>query len=222
MDKRKKAIIAVSVIIVLLIILGVVWYFVFNKNSNNGNNGTSENNNQIGNSKTSKLYENLQEKNVFSFETVLDENNKMYYAKSNNMAYIENLKNGEKTKYLIKDGATNLLVEDTKTYYTYANNQTNLNMVERGLEKIKDLKYETGKEKIENKNYSYEEYSVLTNFAIGDFTEENNIKTRLYFKGDELVYIKTIQGEKQELLKINISYDVKQDLFNIPEDYKKA
>lgn len=229
MDKRKKAIIAVIAIIVLLIILGIVWYFVFNNNTNKSNNINSninnENNSQTENSKISKLYENLQKTNVFSFEAVLDENNKMYYAKSNNMAYIENTKNGEKTKYLIKDGTTNLLVEDTKTYYTYANNQTNLNMVIRGLEKVKGLKYETGKEKIENKNYTYEEYALLTDFAIGDFTkteEENNIKTRFYFKGDELVYIKTIQEDKQELLKINTSYDVKQDLFNIPEDYKKA
>ena len=217
MDKKKKiAIISVIAILILLIIIGgIVWYFIANNKTN------SDSNNQ-GKSEINKLYETLKTTSIFSFELILDDENHKYYAKSNNMAYIENLKNGEKTKYLIKDGATNLLVEDTKTYYTYANNQTNLNMVERGLEKIKDLKYETGKEKIENKNYSYEEYSVLTNFAIGDFTEENNIKTRLYFKGDELVYIKTIQGEKQELLKINISYDVKQDLFNIPEDYKKA
>lgn len=218
MDKKKKAIIAVIVLIVLLVILGVVWFFVFNKNGGNG-----QNSNNAESSKVSKLYEILQADNSFSFELTLDDENYMYYAKSNDMAYTDTSFNGKETKYIIKDGNSYLLQDDTKTYYTYSNNQTNLNMVIRGLEEVKDLEYETGREELNNKNYSYEEYSGLTDFAMGDFTEDSgDVKTRFYFDGDKLVYIKTIEGDKQELLKVNISNDVDQKLFQIPSDYSEA
>ena len=139
------------------------------------------------------------------------------------MACIETTSNDEETKYIVKNGNTYFLVDDTKTYYTYSNNQTNLNMVTRGLERIKDLEYQTGREKINNKNYYYEEYTGLTDFAMGDFTEDSeDVKTRFYFDNDELVYIKTIEGDKQELLEVNISYDVDQNSFQIPSDYNEA
>lgn len=217
MDKKKKAIIAVILLVVLLIILGIVWYFVINNNNSKQNNSSLANVSEI-----SKLYKKLQEANVFSFETILDEENYTYYAKSNDAAYINTVNNNKENKYLIQNGKTYLLVEDTKTFYTY-NNSLNLNMIIKGLEEIKDLEYETGKEKINNKNYTYEEYSVLTDFAKGEFTEESqDVKTRFYFDDGELVYIKTIEEDKEELLKVNISYDVDQNLFQIPSDYTKA
>ena len=54
-----------------------------------------------------------------------------------------------------------------------------------------------------------------------DEQEEQNAKTRFYYDNDKLVYIKTIVGDKQELLKVNISYDVDNDLFNIPSNYEE-
>ncbi len=217
MDKKKKIVlISVIAIVIILIIGGIVWYFIANNNTNSGSNNQ-------GTAEVSKLYETLQTSSVFSFELTLDDENHKYYAKSNNMACIDTIYNDEETKYIIKDGNTYFLVDDTKTYYTYSNNQTNLNMVTRGLEKIKDLEYQTGKEKINNKNYYYEEYTGLTDFAMGDFTEDSeDVKTRFYFDDGELVYIKTIEDDKQELLKVNISYDVDQNSFQIPSDYKNA
>ncbi len=47
-------------------------------------------------------------------------------------------------------------------------------------------------------------------------------KTRLYFQGDKLVYIKTIAGDKQELLKVENTYKVDNQLFNIPSDYTEG
>lgn len=220
MDKKKKAIIAVIILIVLLAILGVVWFFVFN-NKNTTNSRETNNNREI--SEISKLYDTLQASTGFSFETILDDENHMYYAKSNNMAYIDTVSNGRETKNVIRDGNTYLLVDDSKSYYTYSNNQTNLNMITRRLEEIKDLECETGKERINNKNYSYEEYTALTEFAMGDFTENSSdVKTRFYFDGDELVYIKTIEGDKEEVLEVNISANVDQNTFQIPSDYNKA
>ena len=54
-----------------------------------------------------------------------------------------------------------------------------------------------------------------------EIKENEEVKTRFYFKGDKLAYIKTIIGEKQELLKVDISYDVDNNLFEIPSDYKE-
>ena len=218
MDKKKKiAIISVITILILLIIIGgIVWYFIANNKTN------SDSNNQ-GKSEINKLYETLKTTSIFSFELILDDENHKYYAKSNNMACIETTSNDEETKYIVKNGNTYFLVDDTKTYYTYSNNQANLNMVTKGLERFKDLDYEIGKEKINNKNYYYEEYTRLTAFAMGDFTEDSeDVKTRFYFDDDELVYIKTIEEDKEELLEVNISYNVNQNSFQIPSDYKNA
>lgn len=46
-------------------------------------------------------------------------------------------------------------------------------------------------------------------------------KTRFYFDGKDLKYIKTIAGNKEELLKVTISKDVDNKLFQIPSDYEE-
>lgn len=216
MDKNKKIIlISVIIIIILLIIGGIVWYFIANNRENSSND--------TENSSISKLYGKLQENSAFSFESKLDDENHMYYAKFNDMAYLDITYNGKDNKYVMKNGNTYLLVDETKTYYTYANNQTNLNMVVTNIENIMNLEHQAGKEKINSENYIYEEYPELTDFAIGNFTgNSEEVKTRFYFDNDELVYIKTIEDDKQELLKVNISYDVDENLFQIPSDYKEA
>lgn len=220
MDKKKKIIlISVIVIVVLIIIGGGIWYFI-SKNSNN-NETVNE---SAENSKLSKLHQELNSKNSFSFETILDDNNKMFYAKSGNTAYTDTNYNGNETKYVIKDGNSYLLVDSSKTYYTYKNNMVNLNKVQEAFDElINGEGYETGKEEINGENYNYEQYVGKTNLTLQSFDDDtNNVKTRLYFKGNDLVYIKTISEETEELLKVNISYEVDQNLFEIPEDYKEA
>ena len=91
------------------------------------------------------------------------------------------------------------------------------------LEKLKEEEHQDGEEQIDGKNYNYEEYSTITELAISDFSENtSNAKTRLYFQGDKLVYIKTIAGDKQELLKVETTYKVDNQLFNIPSDYTEG
>ena len=216
MDKKKKIIlISVIAVVIILITIGVIWYLV-------ANNKSESSNSPIGASGINELYETLQAKDVFSFElTTLDGNNKMYYAKSGNSAYTDTIYNGTESKYVIKDGNSYLLKADTKTYYTYNNNSANLNKVVAQLETLKDLEYQKGEEKVDGKNYNYVEYSGATNFAMEDFSKDSeDVKTRFYFDGDKLVYIKTLEGEKQELLKVEISYDVDQSLFQIPSNYR--
>ncbi len=51
--------------------------------------------------------------------------------------------------------------------------------------------------------------------------EEQKAKTRFYFNKDQLVYIKTIIGNEQEILKVEMSDKVDDKLFEIPSEYKE-
>ena len=217
MDKKKKIIIiSVVSIIVIALIVGLIIYFV---NRNNGESGTSVTGNS---SKVSKLYEELNSKQVFSFTTTLDDNNKEIYVKGDNVAYTDTIYDGEESKYVIRDGNSYLLRDSDKVYFTYQNNEVDLNKVLEQLSEVKDTQLTTGRERIEGKNYDYEEYSGITNFAL-KLTDDDSadIKTRFYFDGNDLAYIKTIIGENQELLEVEISNDVDSSLFEIPEDYSE-
>ena len=65
---------------------------------------------------------------------------------------------------------------------------------------------------------------TITSFTMMDVSEigaDKEGKTRFYFDGDKLVYIKTIIGDKQEVLKVDLSYNVDSKLFEIPSDYQE-
>lgn len=216
MSKKKIVLIIVSSIFALAIILGLVYFFGFGgKAENIILDGTT--------SRVNKLYSELKEKQTYSFRTILDEKNEVYYAKKNDAAYIDTTYQGEASKFIIKDGSSYLLLDAEKIYYTYQNNETDLEKVIVQLEEVKDKQYTEGKEKIENKEYKYEEYEGSTEFLIKDIEaiEEQTAKTRFYFDGDKLTYIKTIVEDYQEVLKVDISYSVDDELFEIPEDYKE-
>ena len=212
-NKQKKKILIIMIVIILIIACcgGIALYMT---------QTDAKNENYFG---IQKLYEELRSKESYSFITTLDNNNKMYYAKQQDKAYIETIYDGSESKFIIKDGNSYLMMDDSKTYYTYKNNEIDLNKIESSLEEIKDMGYEKGKEKIENKIYTYEEYNTVTKFNMMDNSENEGqeIKTRFYFDGNKLEYIKTIVGNKQELLKVDISDDVDNNLFEIPSEYKE-
>ena len=215
MDKRKKVIIISVVSIVVIALIVALAILLVNNSKNNGESSTNS-------TKIAKLYNELSNEQSFSFTTTIDENNKEIYAKNNNTAYTDTIYDGEESKFIIRDGNSYLLRDSDKIYYTYQNNEVDLNKVLEQLNEIKDSELAEGKEEIEGKNYDYEEYSGITNFAI-KLTDDNNsedVKTRFYFDGNELVYIKTIIGNNQELLSVEISNDVDSSLFEIPEDYR--
>lgn len=213
--KSNKKIILISSIaaIAVILVIGLVILTM-----NNGNKD------EVAEGKTIKLYESLEKKGTYSFSTTLDEQNKMYYAKENDTAYVDTIYEGEESKFVVRDGNSYLLNDEDKVYYTYQNNEMDLRKIEGQLEDIKDLEYVTGKEKIGNKQYKYEEYEVTTEFIFKYFedSEMENAKTRFYYDGDKMVYIKTIIGDYEELLKVDISYDVNSKLFEIPSDYKEG
>ena len=92
------------------------------------------------------------------------------------------------------------------------------------LETIKENQYTQGKEKIEGKEYPYEEYEGVAEFLMKEITtaEEETAKTRFYFMKDQLVYIKTMVGDYQEILKVEVSDEVEDKWFEIPSEYKEV
>lgn len=207
--KKKMIIIIVAIVVVALIALGVIL-------ANKSNKVTS---NTKAETKVSTLYNKIKNVDTYSFNFTADDNSKVFYAKSGEKAYMDTKYNGSETKYIIKDGNSYLIKDSDKRYYTYTNNNIDLDLVSETLADLINLEHNDGKEDIDGKSYNYEEYAVLTNIAISDFSNETNIKTRLYFKGKDLVYIKTISDRKQELLKVDMSTKVENNLFEIPSDY---
>jgi len=224
MEKKKKIIIIVAGVIILVAIIAIILFFAIKGNNENGQA-----------SKLNAYYEKLQDSSTYSFSVSLDDKNNISYQKQSNKAYINTNYQGINSKYIIRDGNTYLLRDNDKVYYTYSNNETDLYMIEMILSDIKDNEVVTGKEKIENKNYYYEEFKGMSQFYFGDInnigTEESNqtqeeieskVKTRFYFNNNDLVYIKTIIDDNtQQLLKVDYSKKVDNNLVNVPSDYKE-
>ena len=126
------------------------------------------------------------------------------------------------TTTLVKDNNTYLILHDRKEYYVYEQNNVEQNILTDGIKEVVDKDFTTGEEKVKGKKYDYEEYNGSTMFMITNTLELNeaDIKTRFYFdKNGNLTYIKTIYGEDEELLKVNLEKDVDDSIFEIPSDY---
>ena len=210
--ENKKVIIIFIIIAIVAVCLGIISCFLLVPNTSK----------ELSFS-INELYESLKQEQAYSINLTLDENNKSLYAKQSNIAYLDDILNGVETEMLIKNGNTYLIKDEDKVYYVYKNNEINLNKIEDILEELKDLEYVTGKEKINDKNYSYIEFNQLTDFAIMNTSniKSDTKKTRFYFDGKDLKYIKTIAGNKEELLKVTITKDVDNKLFQIPSDYEE-
>lgn len=222
MEKKKKTII-VAIVIALIAIVSIIIFFTIKGNNKNGQA-----------SKLSAYYEKLKNTNSYSFYISLDDQNNISYQKQNDKAYVNTNYGGVNSKFIIRDGNTYLIRDDDKKYYTYENNETELYMIESILNNIKDKELTKGKENIENKNYYYEEFEGTSEFYFRDMndidveefdeTEENDnkTKTRFYFNNNNLVYIKTIIDDNtQQLLKVDYSKKVDDNLVNLPQDYEE-
>ena len=107
-----------------------------------------------------------------------------------------------------------------KEYYLYDSNEIDADIIKNGLNGIDEESYTRGQEKINGKNYYYEEYNDISTFFIwSKYDEEKEIKTRFYFNNGKIVYIKTISEDTEELLKIEFSDNVDDSVFEIPNDY---
>lgn len=67
----------------------------------------------------------------------------------------------------------------------------------------------------------YGNYPFLINYKAT--IDESKTKTRLYFEGNNLKYIKTYIGDIEQLLKVEMSYNVDDSVsFEIPKEYNKG
>ena len=213
MKKNKRIFLIVIVILMIAIIFGIVK--IVNKNSPKEQ-------------RLSKIYQDLEDSQTYLFEIEKNNNNKTIMAKKGDKTIIDQYtKNSETnvenhTTTLVKDNNTYLILHDRKEYYVYEQNNVEQNILTDGIKEVVDKDFTTGEEKVKGKKYDYEEYNGSTMFMITNTLELNeaDIKTRFYFdKNGNLTYIKTIYGEDEELLKVNLEKDVDDSIFEIPADY---
>ncbi len=214
-SKKKIILIIIAIIIILAIITGVIMFI--NKNKNKENQEST---------KTSELCQKIINANEIAYTKTIDENNKITIIVKGDKAYKEVTTEGKTSRYIVKNGDTYYLNDDEKKYYKYQNNDEILTEIKEQFENIQTSNLKKGKEDINGKKYKYEEISQCQDFLFNDNLSVNNLeyaKTRLYYKNGELSYIKTIVGENEELMKINISYgNINDSYFDIPSDYTEV
>lgn len=212
MEKKQKIFIISICVILAIIIVTLIVYVITKKQTE------STNENRLAN-----MYERMMENETYSIAFQLNDNNKYTVSRQGNVANIDTYSDGKHTTDIIKDGNTYLLMYSTKRYYTYQNNVTGLGELSNDLnEIIQSQEPEKGQEKIEGKNYRYEEYKGVSDFLMNTDEEisEEDTNTRFYFDGDDLKYIRTIMGDKSELISVDVSYNVDDSIFEIPSDFQ--
>lgn len=215
MEKKQKIFIGTICIIVAIIILTLIVCIVTKTVEQ------SENKNRLAN-----MYEKMIQNQEYSITFKLNENNRYTVSRKGDIANIDTYSNGSHTTNIVKDGNTYLLMYNTKKYYIYQNNVTGIGEITTQLKEIiESQESEKGQEKIDNKNYHYEEYKGVSSFFMNANDEnvlDNDTNTRFYFDGNNLRYIKTTMGDKTELISVEVFYDVVDNIFEIPSDFQKG
>lgn len=179
-----------------------------------------------------KIYNKMLEKQTYSFTRYdFEEKNKLVTYRKINKTLIDMYNSGEHLSTLILDGDTYLISHANKEYYVYPSNNSDEEILTDNLKNIIDLEYTTGKEKIYGKTYNYEEYKGVSSFLISSTNnmDTNSVKTRFYFDKNDLVYLKTIYDiineetgettQAEELLTVEVKYEVEDSIFEIPNNY---
>lgn len=131
------------------------------------------------------------------------------------------------TTTLLEDENVYTIMHNDKEYATMSSKDIEADILIPEMKDIDEKTYQKGKEKVNGKTYYYEEYKGISTFLmLIDADNEENVKTRFYYDGDKLVYIKNMidqDGEKlEELIQAECSYEVNEKLFEIPEDYAEV
>lgn len=206
MSKRKIKRIIIIIVVIAAFIMGIK--LITNKGGE-------------GKHRLEDLYKELSE-NQYLFEWQQNDKNKTIMAKKDNKTIIDNYSGKNHTTTIIKDNNTYFVLHDREEYYVYEQNNVEENILTDELAKITKQPFATGQEKVKGKKYSYEEYSGSTMFITSTTLDKNNeeIRTRFYFdKDDNLIYIQTLKGATQELLKVKLEKDVEDSMFDIPSNY---
>lgn len=203
--KIKKAILVILVAIVLVIVIIKIM------------SGKKEDMKRLEN-----LYNELNASQTYLFEMQENDEDKTIMAKKGDKTIIDDYTEDSHTTTIVKDNNTYLVLHDREEYYVYEQNNVEQSILTDGLQDVVSKEFVTGTEKVKGKKYSYEEYQGSTMFMEASSLDvnEEDIKTRFYFdNNNNLVYIRTIKGVNQELLKINIQKEVDDSIFEIPSTY---
>ena len=168
------------------------------------------------------LYAKLNTSQNYLVEMEQNDDNKTIMAKKDDKTIIDQYTKNNHTTTIVKDNNTYLVLHDREEYYIYEQNNVEQNILTDGLKEVVAKEFVTGEQKVKGKKYEYEEYNGSTMFMLSGTlgSEDEEIKTRFYFdKEDNLIYIQTIKGVNQELLKINIQTEVDDSIFEIPSNY---
>lgn len=168
------------------------------------------------------LYNELNVSQTYLFEMQENDEDKTIMAKKGDKTIIDDYTKDGHTTTIVKDNNTYLVLHDREEYYVYEQNNVEQSILTDGLKEIVNKDFLTGSENVKGKKYSYEEYQGSTMFMEASSLDvnEDEIKTRFYFDNDNnLVYIRTIKGVNQELLKINMQKDVDDTIFEVPSHY---
>ena len=209
MRKKKKIFIGLIILVILIAIIILI----------------SLNNNKEEVSKLNNILEKLTTSSDYIFTEEKNETEKTIMAKKGDKTLIDQYFNGVHRTTIVENDSTCFILHDREEYYIYNNNNIEQKILEDGIKELLEKEYITGDEKIFGKKYDYEEYSGSSVFLLDSIrdVDEENIKTRLYFdKNDDLKYIKTIFGEDEELLNIDIKYEVDDSIFEIPSNYAEG
>ena len=213
MKKNKR----INLIVIILVIIGII--FFVSKIVGNKNSKVQE---------LAKVYNKLNSSQAYQFKWEQNDNNKTIIIKDGDKTLIDQYSKEEDsatqnhTKTLIKENSTYLILPDRKEYYIYEGNNVDQTFLIDGIKEIMGKEYTKGTEKVKGKKYKYEEYSGSTMFLLSNSLnlDENDVKTRFYFDSkDNLVYIKTIYGDKHELLKVSLTNDIDSSVFELQADY---
>lgn len=205
--RRKKMIRLVIIILVVIAIIIGIKKITGSKNENTH--------------KLSQIYEELNTSQTYLFEMEKDDNTKTIMAKKGEKTIIDQYSENSHSTTIVKDNNTYLVLHEREEYYVYEQNNVEQTILTDGIKEVVEKPFTTGTEKVKGKKYDYEEYTGSTIFMISNTLDENEeVKTRFYFdKDDNLVYIQTIKGVTQELLKIRLEKEVDNSIFEIPSNY---
>ena len=134
----------------------------------------------------------------------------------------------EHTTTLVLKNESYYIMHNDKEYYDYGDEKVDSDLVIGSLENISKNEYISGKETIFGTTYYYEEFNNedMEFIIYANINESSAVKTRFYFKGNEICYIKNIinseDGNQEELIKTSLAYKAEDKLFEIPEDYAEA
>ena len=213
-----KKILKLSLIILLIILLA----FVITGCGKDENTNQSQEDN--GKSKTYNLFTKVfsGENYIVSLEGETDmgegiEKMTATMAIKGDNLYADVDSTSQHASIICKDNKTYIIMHDEKMYMIMdgKDEETFEEMTLISTEDLKEMEnkeYKTGKETIDGTEYEYEEYE----------NEEDKTTERYYFLGNDLKYIKSIDGDrKEEIMRvIKISSEVDDNIFNIPEDYQ--